>query len=192
VIPRYVSTDKNGDDPKEFLNEYFTSPGQMMDAVFLTGYQWPFDPRKVDNRGSSIIDILVYNETQVKNRRVWLDFLHNPSNCCKPDGELDFSLCNSETHTYLEKSNALFGKPIDRLVHMNQPAIQLYKDHGIDLHSEMLEIAVCAQHNNGGLLGNIWSESNVRHFFPVGETSGVFGVYRPGGSALNSTQVGSL
>jgi succinate dehydrogenase/fumarate reductase flavoprotein subunit len=56
----------------------------------------------------------------------------------------------------------------------------------------MLEIAVCAQHNNGGLLGNIWSESNVRHLFPVREANGVFGVYRPGGSALNSTQVSSL
>ena len=192
VIPRYISTDKNGNDPQEFLDEYFTSPGQMMDATFLKGYQWPFDPRKVENRGSSIIDILVYNETQIKGRRVWMDFLHNPTRCCKSGGELDFSLCNDETRTYLAKSNALFGKPIDRLAHMNQPAIQLYKDNGIDLHTEMLEVAVCAQHNNGGLLGNIWSESNIRHLFPVGEANGVFGVYRPGGSALNSTQVSSL
>jgi succinate dehydrogenase/fumarate reductase flavoprotein subunit len=92
----------------------------------------------------------------------------------------------------LEKSEALFGKPIDRLAHMNPQAIQLYKDHGIDLYMEDLEIAVCAQHNNGGLLGNIWSESNIQHFFPVGEANGTFGVYRPGGSALNSTQVTSL
>ena len=192
VIPRYVSTDKNGNKPKEFLDEYFTSPGQMMNAIFLKGYQWPFDPRKVENMGSSLIDILVYNETQNKGRRVWMDFLHNPTRCCKSNGELDFSLCNDETRSYLEKSGALFGKPIDRLAHMNPPAIQLYKDNRIDLHTEMLEVAVCAQHNNGGLLGNIWSESNVRHLFPVGEANGVFGVYRPGGSALNSTQVTSL
>jgi len=192
VIPRYISTDQEGNDPQEFLDEYFPSPGQMMDAIFLKGYQWPFDPRKVENMGSSIIDILVYNETQIKGRRVWMDFLHNPTRCCKSNGELDFNLCNEETRTYLEKSNALFGKPIDRLAHMNPPAIQLYKDNGIDLHTEMLEVAVCAQHNNGGLLGNIWSESNIRHLFPVGEANGVFGVYRPGGSALNSTQVSSL
>jgi len=192
VIPCYISTDKDGNDPQEFLDEYFTSPGQIMDAIFLKGYQWPFDPRKIENLGSSLIDILVYNETQIKNRYVWLDFRRNPSRCCQSGGELDFSLCNGETYTYLEKSGALFGKPIDRLAHMNRPAIQLYADHGIDLHSEMLEIAVCAQYNNGGLLGNIWSESNVRHFFPVGEANGVFGVYRPGGSALNSTQVSSL
>jgi succinate dehydrogenase/fumarate reductase flavoprotein subunit len=65
-------------------------------------------------------------------------------------------------------------------------------NNGIDLTKEYLEIAVCAQHNNGGLVGNIWWESNLLHFFPVGEVNGTFGVYRPGGSALNSTQVGSL
>jgi len=193
VIPRYVSTDANGGDPREFLNEHFATPGQMMDAVFLKGYQWPFDPRKIHNMGSSIIDVLVYNETQIKGRRVWLDFLNNPSAGCEASGgALDFTLCNSETYAYLRNSGALFGRPIDRLMHMNPPAIQLYSDHGIDLHTDMLEIAVCAQHNNGGLLGNLWSESNVRHFFPVGEVNGVFGVYRPGGSALNSTQVSSL
>ena len=37
---------------------------------------------------------------------------------------------------------ALFGRPIDRLAHMNQPAIDLYRSHGIDLASGYLEIAV--------------------------------------------------
>jgi len=36
---------------------------------------------------------------------------------------------------------------------MNQPAIDLFKDHGIDITKEPLEIAVCSQHNNGGLAG---------------------------------------
>ena len=75
---------------------------------------------------------------------------------------------------------------------MNPPAIAVYADHGIDLGREPLEIAVCAQHNNGGLRGNIWWESNIRRLFPVGEVNGTHGVYRPGGSALNSGQVGSL
>ena len=34
----------------------------MLTKVFLKGYQWPFDVRKVAE-GSSIIDILVYLET---------------------------------------------------------------------------------------------------------------------------------
>ena len=73
---------------------------------------------------------------------------------------------------------------------MNPGAIELYRDHGIDIVREPLEIAVCAQHNNGGIAGNHWWESlNIKHLFPVGEVNGSHGVYRPGGSALNSGQV---
>jgi len=191
VLPRYVSTDVNGNNEKEFLNEYFPNPGKMLDAIFLKGYQWPFDPRKVANYGSSLIDILVYYETQIKGRRVFLDYTKNPEYGSK-NNQLDFSLLGQEAYQYLKNSGALFGTPIERLAKMNKPAIDLYKSHGIDLEKEYLEIAVCAQHNNGGLVGNIWWESNIKHFFPVGEVNGTFGVYRPGGSALNSTQTGSL
>lgn len=190
VIPRYISTNQEGTDEREFLQEYFDDPGKMLDAIFLKGYQWPFDPRKIENYGSSLIDILVYNETQNRGRRVFLDFTRNPE-AGRKNGEIDFSLLGDESYTYLKNSGALFGTPIERLAKMNQPAIELYKNNGIDLTKEYLEIAVCAQHNNGGLLGNVWWESNIKHFFPVGEANGTFGVYRPGGSALNSTQVGS-
>ncbi len=190
VLPKYVSTDKDFNDEKEFLTEKFDTLGNMLDAIFLKGYQWPFDPRKVFNNGSSLIDILVYHETIVKGRRVFLDFMHNPAS--NPDDSLDFGKLGKEAYSYLERSNALFGTPIERLAHMNAPAIELYGKNGIDLSKEYLEIAVCAQHNNGGLEGDIWWESNLRHFFPVGEVNGTHGVYRPGGSALNSGQVGSL
>jgi len=190
VLPRYVSTDKNGGDEREFLNDYFSSQKAMLDAIFLKGYQWPFDPRKVFNNGSSLIDILVYHEAITKGRRVFLDYMRNP--VADTDGILDFGKLGEEAYTYLKKSNALFGTPIERLAFMNLPAIELYRDNGIDLLKEYLEIAVCAQHNNGGLEGNIWWESNLKHFFPVGEVNGTHGVYRPGGSALNSGQVGSL
>lgn len=191
VLPRYISTDKDGNDEREFLWDYFDDAGKLLDAVFLKGYQWPFDPRKIENFGSSLIDILVYNETVIKGRRVFLDYTKNPG--AKDESqELDFSLLGEEAYQYLQKSGALFGTPIERLAHMNQPAIDLYKDNGIDLTKEYLEIAVCAQHNNGGLGGNIWWESNLKHFFPIGEVNGTHGVYRPGGSALNSGQVGGL
>ncbi|MGE5420556.1 MAG: oxidoreductase, partial [Chloroflexota bacterium] len=80
---------------------------------------------------------------------------------------------------------------VERLLAINPPAYDLYLDHGIDLRKELLQVAVCAQHNNGGLKGNMWWESDLRHLFPVGEVNGSHGVYRPGGSALNSGQVGS-
>lgn len=192
VIPRYVSVLPDGSDEREFLADYFDTPGRMAHAVFLKGYQWPFDPRKVHDFGSSLIDILVYMETQMKGRTVYLDYSRNPEALCKAGGELDFTLLGQEAYHYLSRSGALFGTPIDRLRKMNQPAIELYLANGIDLSKEYLKIDVCAQHNNGGLMGNIWWESNLRHFFPVGEVCGTLGIYRPGGSALNSTQVGSF
>lgn len=190
VLPRYISTDSGGNDESEFLDDYFSGTGKMLDAVFLKGYQWPFDPRKIADYGSSLIDLLVYNETVLKGRRVYLDYTRNTTKAVK-NGEFDFSLLGKESFQYLEKSGALFGNPFDRLAHMNMPAVELFKNHGIDLSKDLLEIAVCAQHNNGGLYGNIWWESNLERFFPVGEVNGSHGVYRPGGSALNSGQVGS-
>ncbi|MCK4966570.1 FAD-binding protein, partial [bacterium] len=70
VVPRYVSTDKDGNDEREFLNDYFPDMGKLATAIFLKGYQWPFDPRKVYNYGSSLVDILVYQESVIKGRRV--------------------------------------------------------------------------------------------------------------------------
>lgn len=187
VLPRYVSTDTEGGDAREFLDDFFSSPEQMLTAIFLKGYQWPFDPRKADGYGSSLIDILVYQETMLRGRRVWLDFRQNPS-CMHRNG---LALVTGEVREYLENSGATQATPFQRLLHMNPAAVELYRDHGIDLERERLEIAVCAQHNNGGLSGNAWWESNLKHFFPVGEVNGTHGVYRPGGSALNSGQVGS-
>jgi succinate dehydrogenase/fumarate reductase flavoprotein subunit len=191
VIPRYVSTDQGGHDEQEFLNNYFPDMGKLATAIFLKGYQWPFDPKKVHNYGSSLIDILVYQETVKKGRRVFLDFRKNPSGCGTLQ-DFSFDLLGREAYGYLERSGALLGTPIERLAKMNQPAIDIYKSLGINIAGELLEIALCAQHNNGGLRGNCWWESNLRHLFPVGEANGTHGVYRPGGSALNSGQVGSM
>jgi succinate dehydrogenase/fumarate reductase flavoprotein subunit len=191
VIPRYISTDKDGINEQEFLNNYFPDMGKLSTAIFLKGYQWPFDPRKVYNYGSSLIDILVYQETVIKGRRVFLDFKENPSGFGILE-DFSFDLLSEEAYKYLKKSKALFGTPIERLQKMNQPSIDLYKNNDIDISKEYLEIAVCAQHNNGGLKGNCWWESNIKHLFPVGEVNGTHGVYRPGGTSLNSGQVGSL
>ncbi|HOT92666.1 MAG TPA: FAD-binding protein [Anaerolineae bacterium] len=192
VIPRFISTEADGVSDvadltgvREFMPEYFNSVGEMNSMVFLKGYQWPFDARKVSG-GSSIVDILVYIETVLKGRRVFLDFRENPAG-------FRFEDLSDEARTYLTRSEALLETPIARLQKMNPGAIQLYLDHGIDITREPLEIAVCAQHNNGGLAGNLWWESvNVKHLFPLGEVNGSHGVYRPGGSALNAGQVGGF
>jgi len=183
VVPRFISTGADGQsDEREFMREFFDSAGEMNSQVFLKGYQWPFDSRKVVG-GSSIVDILVYIETVLKGRRVFLDYRSNPEG-------FSFDELSDESREYLTKSEALLETPIARLRKMNPGAIELYANNGIDIATEPLEIAVCAQHNNGGLAANHWWESvNLPHLFPVGEVNGSHGVYRPGGSALNSGQV---
>jgi succinate dehydrogenase/fumarate reductase flavoprotein subunit len=96
-----------------------------------------------------------------------------------------------EAVDYLQKTGALQALPIARLQHMNPPAIEIYSENGIDLTKEPLEIAVCAQHQNGGFAINKWWESTVPHTFVIGEMAGTHGVKRPGGSALNAGQVGA-
>jgi len=187
VIPRFVSTDADGNDEREFLTEAIPDYGRLMSLVFLKGYQWPFDVRKAAD-GSSLIDLLVYRETVLRGRRVFLDFRSNPVRA-----EFDPSALDAEAYEYLDKAGVLFGTPIQRLRRMNEPAYQFYLDKNpyVDLEQEMLEVDVCAQHNNGGLSVDAWWQSNVPGFFPVGEAGGAHGVYRPGGSALNSGQVGA-
>ncbi len=186
VLPRFVSVDpQNGEDEREFLRDYFSTAGEMNSRVFLKGYQWPFDSAKVLS-GSSIIDILVFRETVEKGRKVYLDFRTDPK-------DFSFGRLSSEAADYLSRSEALLPSPIERLEKMNPGAIDLYLDHHIDLRREKLEIAVCAQHNNGGLAADIWWQSeNISHLFPVGEVNGSHGINRPGGSALNSGQVGGF
>ncbi len=191
VVPRYISTDRRGRDERELLADHFPDMGRLATAVFLKGYQWPFDPRKVPDFGSSLIDLLVHREIHALGRRVFLDFTRNASG----GGKLQpfrLDLLSPEARGYLEKSGAVQATPFERLRHMNPPAVALYREHGIDLERERLEIAVCAQHNNGGLKGDAWWQSNVRGLFPVGEVNGSHGVYRPGGAALNAGQVGGF
>ncbi len=189
VIPRYLSTAAEGGDSREFLNDYFPSAEKLFEAQFLKGYQWPFDVGKLAGHGSSLIDLAVYIESKVKGRTVYLDFRRNPK---YPGNEFTLEALPPVVRAYLEKSAATAKWPVERLKQMNLPAYSLYKENGMDLENRPIEIAVCHQHCNGGLIGSIWWESNLHNFFPVGECNGTHGLYRPGGSALNSGQVGSL
>lgn len=192
VLPRYISTDKDGNDLNDFLIPYFSSWQALTKAVFLKGYQWPFDAAKIPEEGSSLIDLLVYNETIIKNRRVFLDFRSNLRG--NPSwGSFSKECVDKTALQYLESSNAWDLTPYQRLKKLNPIAIDLYKKNHIDIGSQLLEIDVCAQHNNGGLSGDIWWEStSINHLYPIGEVNGSHGVARPGGSALNAGQVGAL
>ena len=182
VLPRYISVDQDGTE-REFLYDQLGK--DSLSFTFLKGYQWPFDVRKAT--GSSQIDLLVAEEI-AKGRRVFLDYQKNPRVW---DEETYFALI-PEAYWYLENAGCLFGTPIRRLKKLNSKAIEFYDSHGIDLSRDRLEIAVCAQHINGGVAVDANWESSVKGLYAAGEAAGTFGVYRPGGSALNATQVGAL
>lgn len=186
VLPRFVSVDPDGTE-HEFLGDYFADRYEALSAVFMKGYQWPFDSRKV-LAGSSVIDLLVYRERVMNGRRVYLDFTKNPFGL----DEIEYGKLSDEAREYLEKAGACFGKPIDRLMKMNPPAVSLYLGKGRDISAEYLEISLCAQHCNGGISVDMWWQTSARGLFAAGECAGTHGVTRPGGSALNAGQVGSL
>lgn len=190
AVPRIFSTEKEGKAEKEFLTDFFPTMSKMATNIFLKGYQWPFDPQRIENLQSSLIDVLVVNETQ-RGRRVFMDFRQNPIGNDLM-GQFDINELEPEAYEYLEKAGALQDTPIERLSAMNPLAIEIYKENGIDLYSEPIEIAVCAQHNNGGFAVNKWWQSNVSRTFVIGEMAGTHGVKRPGGSALNAGQVGAV
>ena len=185
VLPRYISVDEAGNE-YEFLNDAYADPMEAVSNIFLKGYQWPFDSKKA--AASSRIDLLVYNEIAVKKRRVFMDFRRNPSVIDRQG----FRGLSEEAYTYLKKSDALQQLPIQRLLAMNPKAYDLYMDHDIDLAKEPLEIAVCAQHNNGGAEVDVNYQTNIEGIFAAGEVACTLGVIRPGGTALNSTQVSGM
>lgn len=180
ALPRYVSVDESGAE-HDFLTEALGGK-EALAMVFLKGYQWPYDPRKAE--GSSRVDILVKRENDL-GRRVYMDFRRNPTG---------FALdrLSAEARDYLVNCGATQQTPIERLRAINAPAIRLYRDHRIDLETEMLEVRVCAQHHNGGLAVDDHWQTSVPGLYACGEAAGTFGQYRPGGTALNSTQVGSM
>ena len=191
AVPRIFSTDAGGGDEREFLTEYFGDTPAMATNIFLKGYQWPFDAQRITGGQSSLIDMAVHQETVIRGRRVWMDFRRNPVG---PEGWDGFAIdaLGPEAREYLRKTGALQASPIARLAHMNPPAIEIYAENGIDLRAEPLEIALCAQHMNGGFAVDKWWQSNVPRTFVIGEMAGTHGVKRPGGSALNAGQVGAL
>ncbi|MBQ7474505.1 MAG: FAD-binding protein [Clostridia bacterium] len=185
VIPRVFSVGDDGEE-REFLSELSPDPYEAMGTLFLKGYQWPFDTDRAD--GSSAVDLLVYRETALRGRRVFLDYRKNPFGIEKPD----FDRLPPEAGDYIRAAGAAFGTPIERLEKMNRPAVELYMSRGVDLGREPLRIALCAQHHNGGVAVDGRWRTSVPGLFAVGECAGTHGVRRPGGSALNSGQVGAI
>ncbi len=181
VIPRFVSIDEKG-NVHEFLADYFKDIHEAYNFVFLKGYQWPFSCGRA--KESSQIDFAVHSETS-KGRKVYLDYRKNPADFC-------FEKLSDEAKDYITSTDCMADTPFERLKKLNSKAIDVYLRQGINLATDMLRIAVCAQHNNGGVYTDNNFESDVKGLYVIGEAAGTFGLSRPGGSALNDTQIGGL
>lgn len=181
VIPRFVSVDEKGEE-REFLKDYFSDINEAYSNVFLKGYQWPFSFAREEK--SSQIDLAVHSE-MLKGRKVYLDYRKNPE-------DFSFEKLSDEAKKYITDTDCFADTPIERLEKLNSKAIDVYLRQGIDLHKDMLRIAVCAQHNNGGVYTDNNFETDIKGLYVIGEAAGTFGLSRPGGSALNDTQVGGI
>jgi len=149
----------------------------------LKGYQWPFDYDRLG--GSSNIDMLIINERRA-GRKVYLDYRQDPAG-------FDPLKLPAEAKDFFERAGISGpAAPCERLVRLNGKAAKIYEDVGFGLASAPLEVNICAQHNNGGAVVDADYRSNVKNLYVIGEAAGVFGIKRPGGSALNSGQVGGL
>ncbi len=183
AIPRIYSTNADGEDEREFLDDYIADVNRQASMIFLKGYQWPFDVDHLPD-GSSLIDLAVYKE-QLSGRRIYLDFTRNGR-----ASTLSVEKLENEARTYLQQRDATGRLPIERLTAINPPAVEFYKRRGVDLTCQALEIALCAQHNNGGIAVDLNWQTTLVDLYAVGELAGTHGVRRPGGSALNAGQVG--
>ncbi len=190
VLPRFFSLDEQGNEhgflAEELTNGSFADRGQLLSAVFLKGYQWPFDARRVQPGGSSRIDLAVLRQQQL-GRKVYLDFTREPF-----DETPAWDTLAPEAREYLQKAGATMATPFARLQRLNAPAVDFYADHGVDLATQPLPIGVCAQHCNGGIAVDSWYRTALSGLYAIGEAAATHGVRRPGGSALNAGQVGAL
>ncbi len=180
VIPRYFSRLPDGTE-REFLLDSLR-PGELYPLIFAKGCHWPFDCR--ERLASSKIDLLVADEKR-KGARVFIDYT------AEPEG-MRTDIIGDEARAFWAEAGLGVGSPYERLARLNPRAVELYRSHGIDPAKEPIEIGVCAQHNNGGIKTDADCETAVKGLFAIGEAAGDFGVYRPGGAALNDTQVGAL
>ena len=184
VLPRLYSVDETGAET-EFLWPHFRREGDALNALFCKGHQWPFDVTRL--KDTSLIDLLVYQESVLRGRKVYMDFTRNPKEREPRYDQLGVDQLRFVKGTGLTSCPT----PADRLIQLNQPAFDLFLSKGIDLRTTPVEIGVCAQHNLGGLVVDLWWQSNLKGMFPCGEVAGTHGVSAPGGSSLNAGQVGS-
>ncbi len=184
AFPRFVN-----DQGREFISDYLPEgidPSDLPGLIFRKGATWPVSYEH-DTR---IIDIAVYKERK-NGRKVYLDYSKNPRGFTYQQVE---SALKERYRGEIKNEISLQEReesPLKRLQEINPDSVSWLEKHGIDITSgEMVEVAVCAQHFQGGIKINDRGETAVRGLYAVGECAGgQHGANRPGGNALLDGQV---
>jgi succinate dehydrogenase / fumarate reductase flavoprotein subunit len=88
------------------------------------------------------------------------------------------------------RANGSSISPFERLMKINPQVIEWFRERGIDLQTEPVEVRHAAQHFQGGVLINTRAETSVPGLYACGEAAGgQHGANRPGGNALLDCQV---
>lgn len=119
-----------------------------------------------------------------------MDYRVNPGNLEK-DRDLPYASMIPEAKEYLSQAGACFGTPIERLKHMNEPAILFYQDHHVDLFKERLRLPYVPNIITVVCPPTIYGKP-ISGLYAIGEVCASHGVTRPGGTALNAGQVGAV
>jgi len=148
--------------------------------LFAKGASWPVSAE------SDILDIdLDIRHITSQGGTVYLDFRKNPPG-------LDHVTHGAITDLFWRDSKRLeyAPTPIERLEKDNPKVIAWFKERGVDLRNEKVEIRHEAQHFQGGILINENAETGVPGLFACGECAGgQHGANRPGGNSLMDCQV---
>ncbi len=178
VAPRLTATDAAG-NTGELLASAFPDPGARDSAVFQKGYAWPFSADRAEGCGR--VDLAWYAADK-RGCKVTLDYTKNPD-------DFDFSALSAEAAEYLRARGVTGDTPILRLRQLNKKAERIFADNGVDLSETPLPVCVGAQHCNGGAKTDANWQTPIAGLYVIGEAAGSFGLTRPGGSALNETQI---
>ncbi len=168
ALPKFVSTDEFGREVEEFLIPYFDSPSAYLHLQEKKAYEWAFDIKKTRSDGSSLLDLLVYQEMTLRSRHVFMDFRDNPTGL------------------------SLETKPFERLRNLSEDAYMALLDQNLDPAIHPIEISVSMTHHQGGLKVDANFETSLKNLFAIGEIAGGHGKVVPQGASINQTQVSAL
>lgn len=168
-----------------FLTRYLRPEdrAEACDLLFAKGASWPVSLEEPTH----VIDVAVAAEI-AQGRRVFLDYALNPM------GYTPGQLGESVRHWYAERGYALGAEddtPLARLRAINPESVTWLANRGVDLDSgAKVEVALAAQHFQGGIKIGANGGTSVDGLYAAGETAGgQHGANRPGGNALLDSQV---